>query len=116
MTEAENSYRQAEPGLSIYLIALVLGSGMAFAIGTLWLDVTSAWVALAVGAILALLGVFMIENIGEAIVFSVILGLLVFGFVNLVPGLIAIKAGVVPGACGLCAGKLVVGVWKELAS
>lgn len=116
MTEAENSYRRVEPGLSIYLIALVLGSGMAFAIGALWLDLTSSWVALTVGALLALLGVFMAENIGEAIVFSVILGLLVFSFINFMPGLIAIKAGIVPGACGLSAGKLVAGVWKEIAS
>lgn len=116
MTEAENSYRRVEPGLSIYLIALALGSGMAFAIGALWLDLTSSWVALTVGAILALLGVFTTENTGEAIVFSMVLALVVFGFINLVPGLIAIKAGVVPGACGLCAGKLVAGVWKEIAS
>lgn len=116
MAEAKNSYRPAEPGLPIYLIALAFGSGIAFAIGTLWLDVTSSWVALTVGAILALLGVFMTESIGEAIAFSVVLGLLVFGFINLAPGLTVIKAGVVPGACGLCAGKLVVGVWKELVS
>lgn len=116
MAEAENSYEQAEPGVSIYVIALVLGSGVAFAIASLWLDVTSSWVALTVGAMLALLGVSMIENIGEAIVFSVILGLLVFLFITTVPGLTLIKAGVVPGVCGLCAGKLVVGIWKEIAS
>jgi xanthine/uracil/vitamin C permease (AzgA family) len=116
MAEADNSYRQAEPGLSIYLIALVLGSGVAFAIASLWLDVTSFWVALTVGATLALLGVFMTENIGEAIVFSMVLGLLVFSIINFMPGLIAIKAGIVPGACGLSVGKLVAGVWKEIAS
>lgn len=116
MAEAENSYEQAEPGMSIYVIALVLGSGAAFAIASLWLDVTSSWVALTVGATLALLGVFTTENMGEAIVFSVVLGLLVFSFINFMPGLIAIKAGIVPGACGLSAGKLVAGVWKEIAS
>ncbi|MDX1487326.1 MAG: hypothetical protein R3268_03940, partial [Acidiferrobacterales bacterium] len=97
-------------------IALVLGSSIAFAIGTLWLDVTSSWVALTVGAILALLGVFMTENIGEAIIFTVVLALVVFSFINFVPGLTTIKASLVPGACGLSAGKLVVGAWKEIAT
>jgi hypothetical protein len=61
------------------------------------------------------LGVFLKENLGDAIIFSVILGLVVFGFINFVPGLVAIKAGIVSGACGLSAGKLVAGVWKEIA-
>ncbi len=116
MAEAENTYGKAEPGLIVYLVALVLGAGVAFAIATLWLDVTPGWLALVVGAALALLGVFSIENVGDAIMFSLILSLIVFGLVKLVPGLVAIKAGVVPGACGLSVGKLVVGVWKEVAT
>ncbi len=56
MAEAGNSYRQAGPGIYVHLIALVLGAGLAYAIGTLWLDVTSSWVALTVGAMLALFG------------------------------------------------------------
>ncbi|NIO43190.1 MAG: hypothetical protein GTO41_25370 [Burkholderiales bacterium] len=56
------------------------------------------------------------ENLGDAIFFSLALGVLAFTFFNSVPGLAAIKAGIVPGACGLCVGKLVGGVWKEIAA
>jgi hypothetical protein len=113
MARAGNSYSPPKPGLLIYMAGLILGSGVSFAISTLWLDVTSCWVALTVGATLALLGVFFNENIGEAIIFSLVLCLIVLSFFYLVPGLIAIRAGVVLGACGLSVGKLVAGVWKE---
>lgn len=115
MTEAENSYKRPKPGRSVHLIALVLGAGVAYAIGTLWLSVTPAWVALIVGATLALVGVGLRENVGDAIIFSLVLGVLVSIFFTSVPTLVAIKAGIVPGACGLCVGNLVGGVWKEIA-
>ena len=98
----------------MYVCALILGSGGACAISTLWLDVSPVWVALAVGAVFALLGALTVETIVETIILTLILGMLVFVFIMVVPGLMIIKAGVVPGASGLVIGKLTGGVWNEI--
>ena len=114
MEESVEEYRRPEPGAFVYGLAAVLGALTAFAVESLWLEPSSPWMALAIGAALALLGVLSMENIGDTIVFCVILGLVVTGFVVLVPGLPWLDAALVSGAIGLCAGKLVVGVWTEL--
>jgi hypothetical protein len=116
MAETENTYKQSEPGPLMYVCALILGSGGAFVTATLWLDVSPGWVALAVGATFALLGAFMGETIVETIIFALILSVVMFVFIKLIPGLMVIKAGVVPGASGLSIGKLAVGIWKEIAT
>lgn len=116
MAEPENTYRQSEPGPLMYVCALILGSGGAFVTATLWLDLTPGWVALAVGATFALLGAILTETIVDTIIFTLFLILVVFVFIKLVPGLMVIKAGVVPGASGLSIGKLAGSVWKAIAA
>ena len=46
-------------------------------------------------------------------VLTLVMSLVVFGLINIAPGLTTVKAGIVPSACGLSVGKLVVGLWKE---
>jgi hypothetical protein len=116
MAEEENSYRQSEPGPMLYVCAIILGSGGAFLTATLWLEITPGWVALAVGATFALLGAFMGETIVETIILTLILSFIVFVLMKLVPGLMVIKAGVVPGAVGLSIGKFAGGIWKEITT
>ena len=116
MAEPENTYIQSEPGPLMYVCALILGSGGAFVTATLWLDLTPGWVALAVGAIFALLGAILPETIVDTIIFTLILSLIVFVFIKLIPGLMVIKAGVVPGALGLSIGKLAGSIWKAIAA
>jgi hypothetical protein len=65
-------------------------------------------------ALSALIGVFMLENIGEAIVVTIILCVLMVIVITVVPGFAMLKSGFVPFACGLSVGKLVVGIWKEV--
>ncbi len=113
MAEVQEEHTPSEPGLFIYLIGIITGSGVAYVIANLWLDVTPGWVAIAVGAIAALYGVFSLANIGEAIVLTLVISLIVFGLINIAPGLTIVKTGIVPIACGLSVGKLVVGLWKE---
>ncbi len=111
--EVQGKHTPSEPGLLIYLIGIIIGSGVAYVIADRWLDITPGRVAIAVGAIAALYGVFSLANIGEAIVLTLVISLIVFGLLNIAPGLTIVKAGIVPSACGLSVGKLVVGLWKE---
>jgi hypothetical protein len=113
VAEVQEKHTPSEPGLFIYLIGIITGSCVAYVIANLWLDVTPGWVAIIVGAIAALYGVFSLANIGEAIVLTLVISLIVFGLIKIAPGLTIVSAGIVPSACGLSVGKLVVGLWKE---
>ena len=68
------------------------------------------------GGLAGLAGVFALDNIGEAVVLTVLAALLMVAaaYMNL-PLPTLLKGLAVSGALGLCAGKLVCGVWKETA-
>lgn len=103
------------PGIIAYFVTLISGSGISFLLATYWLNLTAAWIALLVGAIGSVLGFFLGENIGDAIVFSTFLCLLVIVFLNLGPEIAIIRSGIVPVAGGLCVGKLIYGIWKWIS-
>lgn len=111
----ENCYIPVLPKIPTYLLAGLLGSITAYLIASLWLGLSPWWAALPLGAIGALFGVFMLENIGEAIVFTGILFVLMAVLITAVPGFAILKAAVIPLACGLSVGKFVVGIWKEVS-
>jgi hypothetical protein len=115
MTETENEFTLWQPGCVTYSVVFILGSGVAFAIATFLLDLTPGWVALVVGGTMALPGAAMNQNIVEAIVMSLIIGLCVIVTPWRLPGLMVIKPWVVPGAIGFIVGMLVVGKLKAWA-
>ncbi len=114
MTERDSKQRVHKPGLSVYFVALILGSGVSCALATHWLKLSPAWLALLVGAVCGLIGSFIGENIGDAIVFSLIMGLMVFFFIRSGLEIAIIRTGIVPVATGFCVGKLVYGIWNEI--
>ena len=109
-----NYHIPANPGITLYLFGAFLGAVVSYLVATIWLGLSPLWVALLFGALAALIGVFMIENIGEAIVLTIILCVLMVTVITVVPGFAMLKSGFVPFACGFSAGKLVVGIWKEV--
>lgn len=113
-TIRNNYYVPAKPGITLYLFGAILGAVVAYLVATTWLGLSPLWVALLFGALAALIGVFMLENIGEAIVVTIILCVLMVMVITVVPGFAMLKSGFVPLACGLSVGKLVVGIWKEV--
>jgi len=115
MTKEVDEYRVKKPGLLVLFFAVILGSGASLALTTYLLEMSSAWVALAVGATFGIFGFSLGENIGDAIIFSLIVGLLVFFFIKVGPDLEIIRAVIVPIATGFCVGKLVYGIWKEVS-
>lgn len=110
----QNYYIPVTPETPIYLIGALLGSVAAYIVASFWLGLTPAWLALLCGAPAALFGVFMLENIGEAIVLSAVVAVLTVIILTTSTGFALLKGIFVSLACGFIAGKLVVGVWKEI--
>jgi hypothetical protein len=102
------------PGIGMYFFAIILGSGASFFLATYWLEFTPYWIALLVGAVFSTLGAFLGETVGDAIMFSLISVVTVTVFITLVPGIAIVRVGIIPVVTGLCVGKLLVGVWKEV--
>lgn len=115
MTKEDSEYRVQEPGPLVFFITIILGSGASFALATYLLGLSPAWIALLAGSFSGALGFSSGENIGDAIVFSFIVSVLVLLFITVGPEIGAIRAGIVPIATGLCVGKLVYGIWKEIS-
>ena len=99
-----------------YVVALILGSGVSFALCTYWLEFSPARIALPAGAVGGLFGSLLGENIGDAIMFSLFVGLVLFFFVKFGPEIAIIRMVIVPLATGLCVGKLGYGIWKETST
>ena len=116
MTEKENKDSKYLSGVGAYFFALILGSGASFALATYWLKLSPGWIALLLGAIFSILGASMGENVGDAIMFSLIVGLTVTVFITVGPEIAIIRTAIIPVATGLCAGKLVVGIFKEAST
>ena len=115
MTDEDNEYQVQEPGLLVFFIAFLLASVVSFIIATYLLELSPAWLALLAGGICGILGFCMGENIGDAIMFSLILALLVTFFIKAGPDIEMLRTGIVPVATGFCLGNLVCGIWKEIS-
>jgi len=116
MTERESKDKKYLSGVGIYFFAIILGSGASFAFATYWLEFSPGWLALLVGAVFATVGAFLEETVGDAIMFSLIVGIIVTVFIIAGPKIAILRAGIIPVATGLCVGKLVVGIWKEVSA
>ena len=112
MPTPDNQFSHPKPGPMLFLTAAVVGAGAAYAISTSWLTLSPGWLSVTVGGVLALWGVITGETIVEAIVLTLIFGDIMVIFVTMIPAPALVKAGFVPAACGLCAGKLVAGIWQ----
>ncbi|MEQ9067412.1 MAG: hypothetical protein RLO18_11840 [Gimesia chilikensis] len=109
MSDSEKQFEHPEPSWRVYTVAFLVAAIGAFGICSFWLLPQAAAIAACIAGIAAVLGVFMTENIGEAIFFSLIIGLLV----TLMPKTFWSVITVLPIGIGLCIGKICVGVWKE---
>lgn len=116
MTERESKEKKYLSRVGIYFFALILGSGASFALSTYWLEFSPCWIALLVGAVFSIVGAFLGENVGDAIMFSLIVGIIVTVFIISGPEIAILRAGIIPVATGLCIGKLVVGISKDVSA
>jgi hypothetical protein len=114
MIEREN--KKHLPVVGIYFIALMLGSGLSFVFATYWLEVSSGWLALLVGAVFSIIGAFLGESVVDAIMFSLFVGIIVTVFYIAGPEIAILRAGIIPMVTGLCVGKLVAGIFEEVSS
>lgn len=114
MTEKESKNKNDLSEVGIYFLALILGSGVSFTFATYWLEVSPSWLALLVGAIFSIVGASLGENVGDAIMFSLIVGIIVTVFYISGPEIAILRAGIIPVATGLCVGNVVVGISKEV--
>lgn len=114
MAKEDSEFRIQEPGLLVFVVAVILGSGVSFVLATYLLGLSPLWVALLLGAIFAIFGLFMGENIGEAVLLCFGIGLLVFFLLQIASEIKIVRASAVPVAAGFCAGKIVYGIWKEI--
>lgn len=104
------------PSIKIYVLAVLLGAILAVVLTGVVFATSSIAVAASMGAILALLGALMDENIGEAIVLSVIVGGMCGLLFWVTPDPVSkwIGTWVVPAVIGFCSSKIVIGVSHEL--
>ena len=116
MTERKNENRKHLSGVGIYFFALFLGSGTSFALATYWLEVSPGWLAILVAAVFSIVGAFFGESTGDAIVFSLIAGIIVIVFFMSGLEIAVLRAGIIPVVTGLCVGKLVAGISKEVST
>jgi hypothetical protein len=114
MIEEDSEFRVQEPGLSVFIVAVILGSGVSFVLATYLLGLSPLWVALPVGGIFSVFGLFMGENIVEAVILSFVCALVVFFLLQIIPSIKIIRSAIVPIAAGFCVGKIVYGVWTEI--
>ncbi|MEN8174027.1 MAG: hypothetical protein ABFS03_14245, partial [Chloroflexota bacterium] len=105
-----------KPSLLVLLIAVILGSVSSITLATYLLELSPAWVALLAGAACGFLGFGLGENIGDAIILSLIIGVLVFLFINVGPVIEIVRIVIVPIATGFCVGNVVYGIWKEIST
>lgn len=102
--------------VSVYALGVALGALVSLLIAAHWLDLISGWSASLLGGAFGFLGVFLSENIGDALIFSVVGAVLLTVFISQVSGLLVLKGVAISIVVGLCAGKLVGGVWNEMVA
>ena len=104
---SERAARYSEPSWAVYGIATALAAPAGYLLPSIWHSFTLLGAGLAVGA--AVFGVFMRENVGEAIVIALILG----AMFALGPKTPFVTGILLPLGAGLVIGYSTVGVWKE---
>lgn len=100
--------------ISVYALAVAMGALMSVLVAAHWLAMLSGWSAGLLGGAFGLLGAGMRENIGEALIVSLVSAVLLAVFILQVSGLWLLKGVILSIAVGLCAGKLLGSVWKEV--
>ncbi len=98
------------------MLAVLVGTIVAIVFAGVVFATSTIAIAASMGMILALFGALMDENIGEAIVLSVIVGGMC-GLMFLVgPDPVAKWVGTwaVPAVLGFCSSKIIVGISREL--
>ena len=113
MADRGSKNKKYLPGFGVYLVAIILGSGASFFIASYWFKFTPDWIALLVGAVFSIFGAFLGENVGDAIIFTLIAGVLVVVFIRFGPEIAIVKTGIIPIVTGFCVGKLLAGIWRE---
>lgn len=105
-----------EPGALVYAVGFLLAAAVSAAVAGWWLGLMPTVFAALAGGLAGLVGVFTLDNIGEAVVLTVLVAVLMAAAASMnLPLPVLLKGLAVSGALGLCAGKLVCGVWKETA-
>jgi hypothetical protein len=102
--------------MGLILGLTVLGLAVYMVITLYWLELTPDWTALLVGAVFSILGASLGENVGDAIMFSLIAGVIAAVFINFGPEIAIVKVGTIPVVTGLCVGKLLAGILKEMST
>lgn len=98
-----------EPPLLLYCVAVIPAGVAAYLFVSQWIPTSYAVVAACIAAATAAVGVFMTENLVEAVIVSAIL----IGAIVCLPKTFWIALLAFPAGLGFSAGKLAVGVWKE---
>lgn len=106
------SYR----GVLQYLLGIAIAAATSILISAYWLDTAPVWLAGVLGGGFGSLGVALAENIGDALMFSLVCAIVMAVVLLQVPGMPLWKGVVLSAAVGFCSGKLVGGVWKEMAT
>jgi hypothetical protein len=114
MTKEDSEYRVQEPSLFVYFVVIILGSGLSIVLATYFLGLSPLWLALLLGAILGAIGLFLGENIVEAIILCFPFAFLVFFLLKVASEIEIIRVSIVPIATGFCVGRIVAGIWREL--
>ena len=97
-----------------YIVAVLLGAGASVTLATFWFEASSLVLSVFTGAVFSIIGVSMWENFGEAVVFSLITGILATILFFFGPEIVVLKKGIVPVVTGLCTGKIVAGISREI--
>jgi hypothetical protein len=103
-----------EPGALVYAAGFLLAAAVSAAVAGWWLGLMPAVFAALVGGLAGLAGVFMLDNIVEAVVLTVLVAVLMVAAASMnLPLPTLFKGLAVSGVLGFCSGKLVCGVWRE---
>lgn len=100
----------------MYVLGIAIGALASGLVGTYWLDMAPAWLTGLLGGAFGLIGVFLAENIGDALIFAFVSTILLGVFLWQVSGFLMLKGIALSVVGGLCTGKLVGGLWKELVT
>ncbi len=105
-----------KPGMRIYGLATLVGAVLAVVLAGVVFATSTIVIAASMGAIFAIFGGVMDENIGEAVVLTVILGAICGVLLWVAPEPVAKWSGTwaVPAVIGFCASKIIVGISREL--
>jgi hypothetical protein len=111
-----DKYTPWKPSIKIYALSVLVGTGLAVVFSGVVFATSSIATAASMGGILALFGALMDENIGEAIVLSVIVGGLCSLLFWVTPDPVSkwIGTWAIPAIIGFCSSRILIGISREL--